>query len=166
MQTRYFSAALTLAALCAMPLAAPTASLAAGTMDNPETVDFDADYAAGKRAIDGKSWEAAIRSLTPAAARHPDNADIQNFLGYANRKLGNFDLAFKYYNRALELNPKHRGAHEYIGVAYLQTGNLAKAEEHLAALDKICFLRCEEYNDLKRAVASYKEHNGKLPSGN
>ena len=140
---------------------APHAALAAGAMDAPEAVKFDPDYAAGKAAIDARNWGAAIKSLTIAAQRDPNNADIQNFLGYANRKLGQLDLAFKYYGRALEIDPKHRGAHEYVGEAYLMANNLAKAEEHLAALDKICFLPCEEYTDLKNEVAEYKLKNKK-----
>jgi hypothetical protein len=62
----------------------------------------------------------------------------------------------KHYRRALELNPRHRGAHEYIGDAYLQVKNLAKAEEHLAALDRICLLPCTEYSDLKAKITAYK----------
>ena len=44
----------------------------------------------------------------------------------------------KHYEQALKLNPRQRGAHEYVGEAYLLTGNVAKAEEHLAALEKMC----------------------------
>jgi hypothetical protein len=58
--------------------------------------------------------------------------------------------AFAHYKRALELNPRHRGAHEYVGEAYLLVGALAKAEEHLAALQRICLLPCEELADLER----------------
>jgi hypothetical protein len=60
------------------------------------------------------------------------------------------------YTEALRLDPNHRGAHEYIGEAYLQLGNVAKAKEHLAALDRICFFPCDEYSDLKAAVAKYE----------
>ena len=79
-------------------------------------------------------------------------------LGYANRKSGNLDLAFKHYNEALRLDPKHRGAHEYIGEAYLMKGDVAKAKDHLAALDRICFFGCEEYSDLKKAIAEYEQN--------
>ena len=88
--------------------------------------------------------------------REPDNADIQNYLGYAHRNLREFDLAFKYYKRAIELNPRHRGAHEYIGEAYLMVGDPASAEKHLAALREICLLPCEELGDLEKAVAAYR----------
>ena len=117
----------------------------------------DPEYAAGKLAIESRDWNAAIKSFSSAAARAPKNADIQNYLGYAHRNAGKLDAAFKHYQRALELNPKHRGAHEYIGEAYLIAKNLAKAEEHLAALGRICVLPCEEYADLRAKVAAYKK---------
>ena len=57
----------------------------------------------------------------------------------------------------MRLNPKHRGAHEYMGEAYLMANNLAKAEEQLKELDQLCLFPCEEYSDLKKAVAAYKQ---------
>jgi len=121
----------------------------------------DPEYAAGKLAIESRDWNAAIKSFSSAARRAPKNADIQNYLGYAHRNAGKLDAAFKHYQRALELDPKHRGAHEYIGEAYLIAKNLAKAEEHLAALGRICVLPCEEYADLRAKVAAYKERRDK-----
>jgi tetratricopeptide (TPR) repeat protein len=117
----------------------------------------DPEYAAGKLAIEARDWNAAIKSFSSAAQRSPKSADIQNYLGYANRNVGKLDVAFKHYQRALELDPKHRGAHEYIGEAYLMAKNLAKAEEHLAALESLCRLPCEEHADLKAKVAAYKK---------
>jgi DNA-binding SARP family transcriptional activator len=67
------------------------------------------------------------------------------------------DPAFKHYQRALQLDPRHRGAHEYIGEAYLMVNDPAKAEEHLAALEKICLLPCEELDDLKRKIEEYRK---------
>jgi Flp pilus assembly protein TadD len=101
---------------------------------------LDPDYPAGKAAITAKDWETAIRSLSSAALRDTRNADIQNYLGYAYRQSGQLPLAFTHYQRALQLNPRHRGAHEYIGEAYLMANNLSKAEEHLAALERICLI--------------------------
>ena len=65
-------------------------------------------------------------------------------------------LVFKHYNEALRLDPRHRGAHEYLGEAYLMVGNLPKAKEHLSALDKLCFFPCSEFAELKKAVAEYE----------
>src|ERR1051325_35684 len=96
-----------------------------------------------------------------SALRDTRNADIQNDLGYAYRKTGRMDLAFKHYERALQLNPRHRGAHEYAGEAYLLVDDLPKAEEHLRALEAICLLPCEEYDDLKKAVTEYRSRAAK-----
>ena len=131
--------------------------LAVDTEEDPGVAALGPDYAAGKKAIEAREWNAAIERFSAVAARAPDNADVQNYLGYAYRNAGKLDAAFDHYQRALKLNPKHRGAHEYIGEAYLMVKNLAKAEEHLAALDRICLLPCEEYSDLKAKVAAYKK---------
>jgi Flp pilus assembly protein TadD len=130
------------------------------SIDSPSTVPSapeDPDYAAGKRAVEAKNWQAALELFGKAAAKQPENANAFNMLAYAYRKSGNLDLAFKNYSEALRLDPRHRGAHEYIGEAYLMAGNLAKAEEHLKALDRLCIFGCEEYDDLKKAVAEYKQ---------
>jgi tetratricopeptide (TPR) repeat protein len=120
-------------------------------------VPEDPDYVAGKRAVEVGNWQAALDAFNKVAAKDPGNANAQNYLGYTYRKSGKLDLAFKHYEEALRLNPKHRGAHEYMGEAYLMTDNLAKAEEHLQALDRLCFFGCEEYSELKKAVAEYKQ---------
>ncbi|HKC43927.1 MAG TPA: tetratricopeptide repeat protein [Burkholderiales bacterium] len=117
----------------------------------------DPDYEAGKAAINDKNWQAAIGAFSKVAAKDPANADAQNYLGFAYRKSGDLDAAFKHYNEALRLDPRHRGAHEYIGEAYLMQGNLDKAKEHLARLDRLCFFGCEEYDDLKKSIAEYEK---------
>jgi Flp pilus assembly protein TadD len=133
----------------------------------PATAAFDADpledlsmrntdLQRGRAAIESRDWETAIKSLTAADKRTPDNADINNLLGFAYRNAGKLKAAIGHYQKALKLDPRHRGAHEYIGEAYLLAGNLAKAEEHLAALQKICPIRCEEREDLSRKIAAYK----------
>lgn len=127
----------------------------------PQATAQDYDYLAGKKALDAKNWTGAIKSFSSAAQRSPNNADIQNYLGYAYRKSGKLDLAFKHYKRALDLNPRHRGAHEYIGEAYLMKGDLQSAQKHLAALREICSLSCEELTDLEREIA---KHTKKTPS--
>ena len=134
----------------------PVAGIADPVDDDPTASKLDPDYAAGKQAIEAKNWQAAIKSLSSAALRDTRNADIQNYLGYAYRNAGQFDLAFKHYDRALTLNPRHRGAHEYVGEAYLMVNNLAKAEEHLVALQKICLIPCEELDDLKKKIEAYR----------
>jgi len=134
----------------------PCAGVAEPFEESPAAAGLDPDYAAGKKAIEAGQWKAAVKAFASVALRDTRNADIQNYLGYAYRNLGEFDLAFKHYGRALELSPRHRGAHEYIGEAYLMNGNLAKAEEHLAALERICLLPCDEYDVLRKKIAGYR----------
>lgn len=123
---------------------------------DPDLAARDDDYAAGNKAVDRKDWTEAARLFQRAEKRNPDNADLQNSLGFAYRNLKQYELAFKHYRRAIEIEPRHRGAHEYIGEAYLMTGDLAGAERHLAALREICLLPCEELKDLERAIAQYR----------
>jgi len=106
-----------------------------------------------------KDWKRSEAILRDALAKDPRNADYHNLYAYAIRmgNQPNLDLVFKHYNEALRLDPKHRGAHEYIGEAYLMVGNVAKAKEHLGALDKLCFFPCSEYNDLKKAIADFEK---------
>lgn len=120
----------------------------------------DPDYAAGKRAIERADWPRAVALLAAAARRDARNADIHNQLGFAYRHAGDFAAAFAHYDEALRLNPRHRGAHEYAGEAALLVGNLPWAERHLAALEQICLLPCEELDDLRAAISAYRERKG------
>ena len=109
-------------------------------------------------AKDRQDWAGAASVMKDAVAAKPDNADYHNLYAYSLRKSGTkqMDLVFQHYNEALRLDPKHRGAHEYLGEAYLMVGNVAKAKDELAALDKLCFFSCSEYNDLKNAISQYE----------
>ena len=116
-----------------------------------------ADLAKARTLIEQKDWNAAIGELERQARRDPKSADVQNLLGYSYRNAGQVDKAFTAYDNALRLDPNHKGAHEYIGVAYLLAKKPEKANEHLAKLKAICGgENCEEYQDLAKAIADYK----------
>jgi tetratricopeptide (TPR) repeat protein len=136
-------------------LLAPAAALAA---DSQPAVRTDPVLEQASKTIAANDWPQAQALLKDAIARNPGNADYHNLYAYSVRKGANPDmsLVFKHYNEALRLDPRHRGAHEYIGEAYLMVGNLPKAKEHLSALDKLCFFPCQEFSDLKRAVSDYE----------
>ena len=148
---------------CASPMLAFTIAIAVGGFgarahpddDYAHLTAEDADYVAGKAAIDRKDWDVANR-LVKSLVRHPENPDLHNYLGFAYRNLKQFDRAFEHYKRAIAIDPRHRGAHEYIGEAYLMVGDLPSAEKHVAALRAICLLPCEELADLEKAVARYR----------
>lgn len=129
---------------------------AIGTESTPDADAEDANYVAGKKAVEAKKWHEAIASFKKVVAKDASNADAHNYLGYAYRWTGKMDESFKHYGIALKLEPNHRGAHEYVGQAYLKIGQPAKAKEHLDKLEKICGLKCEEYQDLAKAVAAYQ----------
>ena len=116
---------------------------------------------AARAHIAAKKWTAAVDELKKV--NDVNSADWNNLMGYSLRKAdpANYADAERFYNDALKINPKHRGALEYSGELYLMKGNLAMAEERLSALDKACFLPCDEHRDLKRAVARYKANGNK-----
>jgi Flp pilus assembly protein TadD len=116
-----------------------------------------------RAAIGKQDWTGAQAILREAVARNPQSADYHNLYAYSMRKGPNpaMDLVFRHYNEALRIDPKHRAAHEYLGEAYLMTGNVPKAREHLAQLDKLCAFGCEEYTALKREVAVYEQQHAK-----
>ncbi|MCJ0764139.1 tetratricopeptide repeat protein [Variovorax terrae] len=135
---------------------------AAFAADTPSGPTASERMATARKAIDAKDWNKALFELSQAAREEPRNADVHNLLGYTYRKKATPDLpkAFEEYNTALKLNPKHKGAHEYIGEAYLMDKKPAEAEKHLAALEQICGNKtCEEYEDLAKAIADYKDKN-------
>ena len=121
----------------------------------------DPQYTAAVKAIKANENAKAIPLLEAVVSRDDKNADAYNWLAYAIRKTGDPNRAIPIYEKALAIDPKHRGAHEYIGEAYLMLGDLAKAKRHLAALDSLCWLPCEEYRDLKKAVQGYEKQGKK-----
>jgi len=121
----------------------------------------DDKLATARALLAQKNWGGAVVELKKV--NDPGSADWNNLMGYSLRKsdAGNYQNAERFYNDALQMEPKHRGALEYSGELYLMTGNLPMAEERLARLDKACFLPCEEHADLKKAVARYKSAGNK-----
>ena len=83
-------------------------------------------------------------------------ADVYNLLGFSYRKNDNPDLdkAFESYKIALEANPEHAGAHEYLGELYLKMGDKFMAEKMLTKLETIVGTNSDEYKKLKKAIAS------------
>jgi len=133
-------------------VAADTGSTSGAPTDN---------LGAARAHLAAKKWTAAVDELKKV--NDVNSADWNNLMGYSLRKAdpANYADAERFYNDALRINPKHRGALEYSGELYLMRGNLPMAEERLAALDKACFLPCDEHRDLKRAVARYKANGNK-----
>ena len=132
-------------------------ALAADTESTPAKDAASADYVAGKQAVEQKQWTLAAESFKRATLQDPKNADAWNMLGYSSRWAGKYPEAFDAYAKALALDPKHRGANSYLGVAYVRTNDLAKARTQLAKVESICGNKdCGEYKLLDNAIVEYK----------
>jgi Flp pilus assembly protein TadD len=157
---RNTSVAILVAALSA--IAVVPAMAAGGSSDRPSEPSRPAkpknqDFENAKAAIYHKQWANAIGWLQRVIAAEPNNPEAYNLMGYATRKSGDPNGSLQYYQKALSLDPKHLGAHEYIGEAYLMLDQPKRAEEHLARLDQLCTFGCREYRELKAAIANYKK---------
>ena len=104
----------------------------------------------------GKKYKKAEIKLISLEVKFPQNADIQNYLGFVSRKMNKLGKSDAYYKKALQLNPMHKGALEYQGELFLQYKNLEKANANLKLLERICGVNCEEYKDLKKAIENFK----------
>jgi tetratricopeptide (TPR) repeat protein len=134
----------------------PICSTMAAMGSEADWAELDPDFAAGKRALVAEDWNGAITALKLAALRDPRNPDIQNYIGYAYRRLHRPGPAMQHYQQALVLNRRHRSAHEHLGELYLVLGEPGKAEQQLATLQDICLIPCAETDDLQRAIATYR----------
>jgi Flp pilus assembly protein TadD len=104
--------------------------------------------------IAAKNFSAALTSLQAADKTFPNNADINNLLGYSARNLKQYKPAATYYAKALKIDPKHLGALEYQGELFILTKKTSDAKKNLAKLKSLCGVSCEEYLDLKKAIGN------------
>jgi tetratricopeptide (TPR) repeat protein len=102
----------------------------------------------------GKNYSAALTALKSADKSYPNNADINNLLGYSARNLKQYKAAATYYTKALKINPSHLGALEYQGELFILTKKTNDAKKNLAKLKSLCGVSCEEYLDLKKAIGN------------
>jgi len=144
---------------------AAVVGVAAGVGEAAAAPAIDPEYTQAVSAIEAKQFDQAIKLLQSYLSRAKDtDAYAENWIAYSYRKSGQLDQAFLHYDKALAIDPEHRGAHSYLGEAYLMAGNVPKAEEHLKILDKLCFWSCTEYTQLKKAGAYYKQTGKVDPS--
>ena len=121
------------------------------------TPPIDPDYASAVNLANVGKYAEALAILGNVVARDPDNADAWNYIGYSNRKLGQNAESLAAYQKALAINPDHLGANEYLGELYVQTGDIGKAKQQLATLNRLCLLGCREFDHLKAAIDGNKD---------
>jgi len=113
----------------------------------PDAVDTQ--YFASVSLINQGKYSEAFDDLYLTAAAVGPHPDITTYMGYTQRKLGNYETAKTYYAMALEVAPNHKGANEYLGELYVETGQMDKAYAQLAKLETICTFGCIEENELR-----------------
>jgi len=156
-----------LAATCALAAIAPAAALAA---DSPSPAPAPAAKAAADKLgqaralIADRQWGPALDELH--RVNDAGSADWNNLMGFVLRKGKTPDLAGseKYYDAALKIDPHHRNTLEYSGELYLMKGDLTKAQSRLASLQSECGGKCEQYAELKTAIADYQANGNKYVS--
>ena len=133
------------------------AAMAAGSSgDYGSTYKMPSSYVKAVKVIKSGQYKEAISLLKSADRKKPQDADINNLLGFSYRKIGDLDKAGAFYRKALKINGKHKGALEYQGELFLMVGNKAAAQENLRKLDEICWLGCSELDELRNAIQNYK----------
>lgn len=151
-----------IAALCSAALGWPAAVSADGGGSGDAAYptysreNGDPDFTAGLQAVSRKDWQEVVARMGAYTQRRPDDADGWNELGHAYRQTGRMEPALDAYDKALKINPKHRGAREYLGEAFLQMNDLTRAEQELKQLDRLCLFGCREYTVLKQSIEQYK----------
>ncbi len=122
-------------------------------------IEFNTTLEAGDKAyIDAVSlinkgeYQQALLSLETSADAFGPHPDILTYQGFANRKLGNKDLALEFYRAALAVDAEHRGANEYLGEYYVEVGQIDMAKKQLSKLESICSFGCEEAEELRRWI--------------
>ena len=101
-----------------------------------------------------KHYKKAIGYLLKHNKEFPADPNTLNYLGFAHRKIGDYENAEIYYSMGLELDPKHVGINEYMGELFVVTNRLDKAKERLAVLEDC---NCKEYKELKLVIEGKKE---------
>ena len=142
---------ITLFALCLLLVQGPVRAMSGDDSGNP--------YEMVELLIEEEKYEEAIEKLNEALAEWPDDAELLNLTAYSHRQLKRYEIALNYYLKALEIEPNHRGANEYLGELYLHLGQLDKALERRQVLDDDCFFRCAELKALEEAIEAYREQN-------
>jgi tetratricopeptide (TPR) repeat protein len=124
---------------------------------------FD-DYTMALRLIRRNDYAQAVPYLDRTLATRPNNADVLNYEGFTHRMLGDYPGSLAYYQKALERDPDHKGAHEYLGELYLNMHQIGGARGQLAELTRLCPKGCDELDALTKSIASYEAASSVAPT--
>lgn len=136
----------------ALAVAAALVAFPALAVDTP-TAEAP-DLTAVRAKIKARDFKSALVDLTVMIDNNVQHADVYNLMGFSLRKTGDLKTAYTFYRKALEFDPEHKGALEYLGELYVETGDMPKARENLVKLVTLCPSGCEEREDLEKAIAA------------
>ena len=107
--------------------------------------------------LDKNKYCKAHNVLRIYTRKKKDDADGWTLLAFSSRKLGSYANAEKYYEKALELDPKNKAALEYQGELYVVTNRPQLANENLIKLESLCPKSCDELEKLQDFISSKTE---------
>lgn len=157
-KTIFLAATATLALACSTPIFAMGGGGGGGMGGYGGTggmASAQDDYSTAVRFIHREKYAEAIPYLNRALASRPRNANTLNYLGYTHRMLGDYPGSLAFYQKALTIDPDHKGVHEYLGELYLMMHDSASADGQLAELTRLCPDNCDEKDVLTKAIADY-----------
>jgi len=112
---------------------------------------FLRDYRAARAMILDGNYQGGITAMH--ALGHDEHPDVANYIGYAYRKLGDYNDSKVWYEKALAADPNHVRTWSYYGMWQMEQGNRLKALEDLQKVQLICGnTNCEEYRQLKDVI--------------
>ena len=138
--------------LAGAPAAAIVGSMPALAVDNMNSADAP-DLSSVRAKIKAANYQGALAELKVLSEtnQHPD---VYTLMGYSLRKIGDYPTSLTFYRKALDFNADHKSAREYLGELYVETGEMAKAEEQVSSLKQLCPSGCEELEDLQEVIAA------------
>jgi tetratricopeptide (TPR) repeat protein len=111
------------------------------------------DLEDGKAKNAEKKFKRALERCEKAVALDERYHEAWNLLGYTARKTGDYDKAFKAYDRCLAIKPDYAPAREYLGEARLEKGDAKQARDQLVWLERLG--ATEEFKTLKTAYDAW-----------
>ena len=144
-------------AVCGVIALACLFATSALAVDNVTSNDAP-DLTSVRAKLKSKDYTGALAELTPMLQTY-QHADVYNLMGFSLRKTGDRKQAYTFYRKALDFDPQHKGALEYLGELYVETGQIEKARENVVQLKKLCPAGCEELADLEQAIATAVKTN-------
>ena len=144
-------------AVCSAIALACMFATSAFAVDNVTTNNAP-DLASVRAKLKSKDYQGALAELTPMLQTY-QHADVYNLMGFSLRKTGDRKQAYTFYRKALDFDPGHKGALEYLGELYVETGQIDKARENVAQLKQLCPGGCEELADLEQTIAAVSKTN-------